>query len=91
MPSMSFSGNMTPTSMINMLRPYSSTIMFFPISPRPPRGMMRSVFAIVCFLLPKKNPGEDNHFVPHRATCFEHVQLTYRKTRCAPVRNVAHA
>src|SRR3990172_9157571 len=44
---MSFSGNMRPVSTSRELLPYSKSIMFFPISPKPPRGRMRSLFAIV--------------------------------------------
>jgi len=34
----------TPQSTTIMSRPYSRTVMFLPISPRPPRGIMRSFF-----------------------------------------------
>src|SRR5919106_3477768 len=51
-PSISFSGNMTPTSTMTMSWPYSRTIMFRPISPRPPRGMQRS--ASIYMMVPGK-------------------------------------
>src|SRR5262245_10034303 len=40
-PSISFSGNMTPTSTMTMSRSYSITIMLRPSAPRPPRGIHR--------------------------------------------------
>src|SRR5438045_1880143 len=42
MPGMVSSGNITPASTTMILLPYSSTVMFLPISPTPPSGMMRS-------------------------------------------------
>src|SRR5664280_85795 len=42
MPNISSSGNIRPQSMTTMSSPYSNTYMFLPISPTPPRGMMRS-------------------------------------------------
>jgi len=42
-PSMSSLGNMSPASMTTMSSPHSSTIMFLPICPRPPRGMSRKL------------------------------------------------
>src|SRR2546426_853115 len=41
-PSISSSGNMSPASMTRMSSPISSASMFFPISPTPPSGMIRS-------------------------------------------------
>src|SRR5438445_7484322 len=41
-PSISSSGNMSPASTTRMSSPISSASMFFPISPTPPRGMIRS-------------------------------------------------
>ncbi len=43
MPGISSRGNMEPTSTTTMSSPYSNTVMFMPISPNPPRGMMRSL------------------------------------------------
>ena len=40
-------GNVTPESITTMRPSYSTTYMFLPISPTPPRGMMRSVDASV--------------------------------------------
>src|SRR3990170_4519737 len=42
-PSISASGNMRPASTTMRSSAYSKTIMFLPISPRPPRGMTRSL------------------------------------------------
>src|SRR5712692_2164497 len=42
MPSISSSGNMRPASTTTMSSPCSTASMFFPISPTPPSGMMRS-------------------------------------------------
>src|SRR3989304_10136846 len=41
-PSISSSGNMRPASTMVRSSPSSKTIMFLPISPRPPRGITRS-------------------------------------------------
>ena len=41
MPNISSSGNIRPQSMTTMSSPYSNTYMFLPISPTPPRGMIR--------------------------------------------------
>src|SRR3972149_10287384 len=41
-PSISSSGNMSPASTAMIASPYSRSIMFLPISPRPPRGITRS-------------------------------------------------
>src|SRR6266550_399068 len=41
-PNISSSGNMSPASMTRMSSPISSASMFFPISPTPPSGMIRS-------------------------------------------------
>src|SRR5256885_15450179 len=41
-PSISSSGNMRPASTTRMSSPISSASMFFPISPTPPSGMIRS-------------------------------------------------
>src|SRR3989337_2882296 len=41
-PSLSSSGNMRPASTMMRSSPSSKTIMFLPISPRPPRGITRS-------------------------------------------------
>src|SRR5215475_6400935 len=43
-PGMSLEGNMTPASTTMRFLPYSMTVMFFPISPRPPNGIIRRVF-----------------------------------------------
>src|SRR5215218_1356967 len=40
-PNISSSGNISPQSMTTMSSPYSNTYMFLPISPTPPRGMIR--------------------------------------------------
>src|SRR3972149_4037476 len=44
--SISSSGNMRPASTMMRSSPSSKTIMFLPISPRPPRGITRSLSAI---------------------------------------------
>src|SRR3954451_14456403 len=44
MPNISSSGNISPQSMTTMSSPYSKTNMFLPISPTPPRGMIRRGF-----------------------------------------------
>src|SRR5579884_1815554 len=41
-PGMFASGNITPASTTMMSLPYSITVMFLPISPTPPSGIMRS-------------------------------------------------
>src|SRR3972149_11541674 len=46
-PSISSSGNMRPASTRMRSSPSSTTIMFLPISPRPPRGMTRSLSAML--------------------------------------------
>src|SRR4051794_14634736 len=43
-PNISSSGNIRPQSMTTMSSPYSKTNMFLPISPTPPRGMIRRGF-----------------------------------------------
>src|SRR3954449_7521100 len=40
-PSWSGVGNMSPVSTTTIVPPYSTTVMFFPISPRPPSGRTR--------------------------------------------------
>src|SRR6187401_2594006 len=42
MPNISSSGNISPQSITTMSSPYSNRYMFLPISPTPPRGMIRS-------------------------------------------------
>src|SRR5262245_58689489 len=42
-PNISSSGNISPQSMTTMSSPYSKTVMFLPISPTPPRGMIRRI------------------------------------------------
>ena len=44
MPSISGVGNLRPVSTTTILPSYSTTVMFLPISPSPPSGMMRSFF-----------------------------------------------
>src|SRR3990170_578361 len=46
-PSISSSGNMRPASTMMRSSPSSKTIMFLPISPRPPRGITRSFSAML--------------------------------------------
>src|ERR671937_2960137 len=41
-PSISLVGNMSPVSTTTISSPYSTTVMFLPISPRPPSGRMRT-------------------------------------------------
>ena len=43
MPCISAVGNINPVSTITMRPSYSTTVMFLPISPRPPRGSTRRV------------------------------------------------
>src|SRR5712692_9446703 len=43
MPSWSGVGNMRPVSTTTIVPPYSTTVMFLPISPRPPSGRTRRV------------------------------------------------
>src|SRR5215216_1012776 len=45
MPSWSGAGNISPVSTTTIRPPYSTTIMFLPISPSPPSGRTRSVIA----------------------------------------------
>src|SRR5215211_7487559 len=45
MPSWSGAGNISPVSTTTMRPPYSTTIMFLPISPSPPSGRTRRVMA----------------------------------------------
>src|SRR4029453_19292254 len=42
-PNISSSGNISPQSITTMSSPYSNTYMFLPISPTPPRGMIRRI------------------------------------------------
>src|SRR5881394_4224429 len=46
MPSISGVGNISPVSTTTILPSYSTTVMFLPISPRPPSGRTRSFAAI---------------------------------------------
>ncbi len=43
MPSISAVGNISPVSTTTILPPYSITVMFLPISPKPPSGNTRSL------------------------------------------------
>src|SRR4030042_18995 len=45
-PSISCSGNIRPASTMMRSSPISKTIMFLPISPRPPKGITRSLSAL---------------------------------------------
>src|SRR5258708_3442444 len=47
MPSISGVGKRRPTSTTTILPPYSTTVMFLPISPRPPSGSTRSFSAAI--------------------------------------------
>src|SRR5918997_1238053 len=47
MPSWSGVGNIRPVSTTTILPSYSTTVMFLPISPRPPSGITRS-FLLMC-------------------------------------------
>src|ERR1700756_3235742 len=47
MPTISGVGKRRPTSTTTILPPYSTTVMFLPISPRPPSGSTRSFSAAI--------------------------------------------
>src|SRR3989337_831805 len=59
-PSISASGNMRPTSTTMRSSPYSKTIMLFPISPSPPRGMTRSLPLFISNLEEASLGGDGN-------------------------------
>src|SRR3972149_5859642 len=55
-PSISSSGNISPASTMIRSSPSSKTVMFLPISPRPPRGITRSLSAML----------QETHLLRHR-------------------------
>src|SRR5664279_1720503 len=52
MPSISSRGNARPQSTTTILPRYSTAVMFLPISPIPPSGMILSVFSAIVFFYP---------------------------------------
>src|SRR2546422_427322 len=67
MPSISEVGNISPVSTTTMRPSYSTTIMFFPISPRPPSGRIRSVPPFATNYRPSGSRGNQPVPLEHRA------------------------
>src|ERR1700751_6413594 len=93
---MSVVGNRRPVSTTTIRPSYSTTVMFFPISPSPPSGRTRSFVLLTPPSPPRNRPSGGHRQEPvaleHRADDGElHVvELDVRQSRSAD-RNADHA
>ena len=84
MPGISSSGKLNPQSTMTMSLLYSTTVMFLPISPTPPSGMIFSLFAMLFPRFPFVFPFlSQYHFcvIPRRKSIFAvSFPLTHKET-----------
>ena len=86
MPHISFSGNIKPESTMSMFFPYSKTIIFFPTSPKPPKGIILSTFLLIHSYSNKKPAGNyrPSGYILSSYPVVTHNQLAYSSPNNGP-------